>query len=109
MAKVPQTMSTTWQTTQIPPISQPRDLDRTLRSDLSGSFPPLDTELNSPSRNIARAICLEFTKVVMRMCPRHRLIRSMLQRCHARLGGKFQTNRHGIVFPGRGRSLYGIS
>jgi hypothetical protein len=67
MAKVPQVMSTIWQTTQMPPISQPRDLDRKLRSDFSGSFPPFDTELDSPSRNIARAICLEFTKVVMRM------------------------------------------
>jgi hypothetical protein len=46
-------MSTIWQTTQMPPISQPRDLDSKLR-DLSGSFPPFDTELNSPSRNIAR-------------------------------------------------------
>lgn len=66
MAKVPQVMSTIWQTTQMPPISQPRDLDSKLR-DLSGSFPPFDTELNSPSRNIARAICLEFTEIVMRM------------------------------------------
>src|SRR4029077_315822 len=71
MAKVPQAMSTIWQITQIPPISQPRDRDRKLRSDLSGSFPAFDTELNSPSRNIARGICLVFTKVVMRIVATH--------------------------------------
>jgi hypothetical protein len=62
MAKVPQAMSSTWQTTQTPPSSQPRDLDSKLRSDVGASFLPFEAELNSPCRNIARAICLVFNQ-----------------------------------------------
>src|SRR5262249_16634532 len=60
MASVPQAMSTTWQTTKIPRVSQPRDLAKKLRSDLSGL---LFDSIESSSPNIARAICREFSQI----------------------------------------------
>jgi hypothetical protein len=62
MVRVPQAMSTIWQRSQMPPISQPRDLDRKPRSE-PRRFLLLFDAIESPRPNIARAICLEFNQV----------------------------------------------
>src|SRR5215475_1866599 len=75
-------MSTIRQTSQIPPISQPRVLDRKLRSDLSGS---LFDSMESSRPNIARASATESAKTghgmssmgrVPRVSPVHTAVRN---------------------------------
>src|SRR5215467_9296615 len=62
MVRLPQVMSTIWQRSQMPPISQPRDLDRKPRSE-PRRFLQLFDAIESPRPNIARAICLKFNQV----------------------------------------------
>src|SRR5262249_38131452 len=62
IASVPQAMSTTCQPTQRARMSQPRDLAKKLRSDLTGL---LFDSIEASDPGIARAICREFTQVTM--------------------------------------------
>src|SRR5262245_27524182 len=68
MVRVAQAMSTIWQRSQMPPISQPRDLDRKPRSE-PRRFLLLFDAIESPRPSIARAICLEFNQVASASYP----------------------------------------